>query len=147
MSEQRKYNLLPYTTHNELFDYHRISRIEHDPEWENDEGNYVHAVYGMFAPTLSAGEMRKSISPNNRKIILVGTRYGNVVMFQRYSNGVNNKWNIVMPNLVRLFIAIPDDMSYADDIMFERIIGFSIRSQVEFDNIGKVIEEYHSKLD
>lgn len=62
--------------------------IEFNPDWSNGTGYYDKAVLSKVSPKLNPGEVRRCISAgaNNRKIILVGTRLGNVVIFQRYTN-------------------------------------------------------------
>lgn len=55
--------------------------VAYDPAWENGTGYLDHAV--ELVP-MDPGERAKSIDPNGRKIIFVGTRFGNVVLFQRY---------------------------------------------------------------
>lgn len=62
--------------------------IEFNPKWANGTGYYDHAVKGPNAPKLEIGEIRRCVStaPNNRKILLVGTFFGNVVVFQRFTD-------------------------------------------------------------
>lgn len=60
--------------------------IPFNPLWANATGYYDFAVKGTNAPILAAGEVVQSESMNNRKIVLVGTKHGNAVFFQRYSN-------------------------------------------------------------
>lgn len=57
-------------------------------EWSNGAGMFDHAVYGEHAPKLANGEMVKSITPGKRRILIVGTHLGNLVIFDRVTPGV-----------------------------------------------------------
>lgn len=61
--------------------------VEYNPKWANGTGYFDHAVKGEHAPKLEVGEMVKceTPAPNLRQMIIVGTRFGNVVVFERYS--------------------------------------------------------------
>jgi hypothetical protein len=65
--------------------------VEFNPGWNNGTGYYDGSVELMgdgepeIAVSLRPGEMAKSISPNNRKLVFVGTPLGACVVFQRYS--------------------------------------------------------------
>jgi hypothetical protein len=61
------------------------TRIDFNPEWTNGTGYLDHAAEGSHAPILKAGEMVKSIDEFGRKIIIVGTPVGNLVVFRRYT--------------------------------------------------------------
>ena len=65
--------------------YNEISKeIPFDPKWANGTGYYDYAVKMV---KLEPGEMAKSFDTGTaRRIILIGTRFGTVVVFDRYSN-------------------------------------------------------------
>jgi hypothetical protein len=68
------------------------SVVEFNPDWNNGTGYFDASVQLIengepeIAVSFKPGEMAKSISPNNRKMIFVGTDLGTCVVFQRYSN-------------------------------------------------------------
>lgn len=70
---------------NEVFDK-VTTEIEYDAAWENGTGYLNYAVHGGNAPKLPEGELAKATDPDGRKIIIIGTRLGNIVVFERYSN-------------------------------------------------------------
>jgi hypothetical protein len=78
--------------------------IEFDPRWNNDTGYFDLAVEmkGDGGPeiviSLKPGEMAKCVSPDDRKMIFVGTDLGTCVVFQRYSGDSS----ILVTNQVRL---------------------------------------------
>ena len=80
---------IAYTTvaFNKAFDH--AKKIEYKSEWANGTGYYNGAVLGDDAPKLAIGEIvcAHSPMPNDRKLVIVGTPLGNVVVFQRYSGG------------------------------------------------------------
>lgn len=53
--------------------------------WSNKTGMFDMAVYGEHAPKLSYGEMARSVTDGGRRIIILGTRLGNLVVFDRFS--------------------------------------------------------------
>lgn len=59
--------------------------VAFDPKWNNGTGYYDYAVKADLG--LKPGQMAKceSVAPNSRRIIFIGTRWGNVVLFERYS--------------------------------------------------------------
>lgn len=62
--------------------------VEFNSEWNNGTGYYDGAVH----LPLSEGDMVRFISPepNNRKGIIFNTPHGNVVVFERFTNGAND---------------------------------------------------------
>jgi hypothetical protein len=58
--------------------------IPYKNEWENGTGYLDHVVEGKHAPMMPAGAIAKSMAPDGRRIIIVGTRFGNVAVFDRY---------------------------------------------------------------
>lgn len=76
--------------HNEckaLFDaaFERTTRsIKFDPAWSNGTGLFDFAVYGDKAPIVPAGSMFKSETPSGRRMLLVGTKLGNLIVFERH---------------------------------------------------------------
>lgn len=71
---------------NAVFAQSSIKEIEYNNAWSNGTGYFDFAVKGENAPTLKVGEMCKSQTPFGRKIVMVGTNYGNVVVFGRYDD-------------------------------------------------------------
>lgn len=80
--------------------------IAFDPEWSNGTGYYDGAVNAEI-PELQVGEIGRSRSPaaNNRRILIVKTQFGNVVVFERMTpaedDTIKGPITINMPDLVR----------------------------------------------
>lgn len=55
-------------------------------EWDNDTGYLNGAVGGKYAPVLKVGQSCSSTLKDGRIAVMVGTVYGNIVVFQRYTN-------------------------------------------------------------
>lgn len=56
--------------------------LEFDPRWSNGMGKYDYAVYGEHVPKIPHGTMMRSSTPCGRKLLLIGTRLGVVVVFE-----------------------------------------------------------------
>ena len=69
----------------EAFLNEEVPEIAYNPNWANQTGSLDYAVSGNNAPALAAGQMVKTRDPRGRRIILIGTRKGNVAVFDRYS--------------------------------------------------------------
>lgn len=64
--------------------FNRIATtVAFDPKWENNTGYFDHCVKTDLG--LRPGDVAKSVDQNDRRIILIGTRFGNVALFERYS--------------------------------------------------------------
>jgi len=113
--------------------------IDFDPKWANGTGYYDHAVEKV---DLKPGEMAKSFDAGtSRRIILVGTRFGCVVVFDRYSNqgegGVyvtNEPANFVIRQLV-------PRGSIGEHSMYVLLGTWGIET-----NVGKTIEKMAKEL-
>ncbi|MDR3392279.1 MAG: hypothetical protein P4L77_11155 [Sulfuriferula sp.] len=67
--------------------------IAFDEEWA--EGSYYGGGVDAELPELEIGEIGRSVAPGNnaRRILFVKTRFGNVVLFERYSPGEDGELN------------------------------------------------------
>ena len=82
--------------------------IPFDPEWKNGTGYFDHAV-DCYVPE---GRVVKSICPDTeRRIVLVGTVLGTVVVFERYTPKPEAKQAFILtwhaPNALKGFIGEP----------------------------------------
>jgi len=69
----------------ETFNNEAVVEIQFNPSWTNGTDYLDHAVEGEHAPVLRPGQMVKATDPRGRRIIIIGTRKGNVAVFDRYS--------------------------------------------------------------
>lgn len=69
---------------NQTFDRVQTT-LEFNPNWANGTGYLDHAAEGPDAPVLAAGEMAKSTDNFGRRVIIIGTPAGNLVVFRRYT--------------------------------------------------------------
>ena len=76
------------TTKNELFDaaFEKARPIEFDKAWSNGTGYFDYATDSDVAPKVGFGALVKCTTPGGRRILIVGTRIGNAVIFDRYSD-------------------------------------------------------------
>lgn len=60
--------------------------VPFNPAWTNGGGHFDFAVYGDNAPALGNGDIIKSCTPGGRRILILGTRLGNLAVFDRFKN-------------------------------------------------------------
>lgn len=67
--------------------YEKAREVEFSGHWLTTSSYYDGAMEGEHAPQLDIGEIVRSISPapNSRKLLIIGTPFGNVVVQQRYT--------------------------------------------------------------
>ena len=69
-----------------VYNSDQVKAIEFNEAWSNGTGYFDNAVYGDDAPIVKSGTIVKSVTPGNRRILIVGTLLGNVVVFDRYAD-------------------------------------------------------------
>ncbi len=72
------------TTFDELFAIAKNFTLEYNRDWSDGKGFHPYAIHGMKAPSLKEGAVMSCITPGNRRMVFVGTRYGNVLFYERY---------------------------------------------------------------
>ena len=68
-----------------LYESSNVREIPFDKEWSNGTGYFDHAIYGEHAVEIKNGEILKSVSPGNRRIMFLGTRLGTIAVFDRFT--------------------------------------------------------------
>ena len=122
--------------------------IDFNSAWENGTGYYDHAMRGKHAPVLVPGEMVKTVSPSGRRILIIGTRFGNAVIFDRYTD-TNSK--VVVGNIPsqieELFLgsAIGGNIAQ-DDVTLVMLLG-DPKFAASIPNIGQRIENMFASWD
>lgn len=59
------------------------NEVEFLPHWEMGSGSFDGAVFGPHAPILRPGQLVKGIDDRARHFVIIGTRLGNLVVYQR----------------------------------------------------------------
>ena len=116
--------------------------VEYNPKWENGTGYLDHAVKGDHAPELLCGEMAKSVSTKGRRIVLIGTRFGNIVLFDRYSDPESKAVVSNMPNQITTLLRgslVGTNLS-TDDVTLPLLLGDPTNQRFN-PNIGARIEQ------
>ena len=112
-----------------------FKEIPFNPKWANGTGYLDFAVKGPEAPKLQNGEVVRSKDNKDRNIGIVGTRVGNVVVFERFSNGQNG---VVVSNNPYTVAKLVDITNGAFNIRDIELV-FGCKSYLK--NIGERIEE------
>lgn len=86
---------------------HAFSRAErqipYDPKWEKPPGKYEGAVAGPYAPSVQVGRTLASIDERGLKYLFVGTRFGNVLVYEPFPNNDTDAvvYRIQLPSQVQ----------------------------------------------
>jgi len=116
------------------------TEIEFNPEFSNRTGYYDFAVSGEHAPVLTVGTMAKCVTDNGRKLLLVSTRFGNAVIFQRYSDSES----VIVGNLPREIEQLYLGSAVGTNLAEDSITLFMLLGEPEYDtiypNVGQRIE-------
>lgn len=113
--------------------------IRYNSDWMDNEGYFPGAI---TAVKLDIGRLAKSVDDVGRRIILIGTRFGTVVVFDRYTEQVEDGvWVSSRPNSRVIY-----------ELMSKGPIGISEMITIMGswgnigDNIGNVIEHMAKEL-
>lgn len=108
--------------------------IEYSRSWENKTGYLDNAASIV---NLKPAEMAKSVDHNGRRIILIGTRFGTVVVFDRFIGQTNG--GVYVTNAPRnyIFRALMSGTAVGEQEMALLLGSWGIIKE----NIGYVIEQ------
>jgi hypothetical protein len=148
--------IYPITTIEQLFDskYYSITNvIECNSDWTDGMGYFESAVelFKGCEPgavvNLRPGEMAKSITPDYRKVIFVGTHFGTCAVFQRYT-GSSDILGTSQSGLLRKTGLVKDTNKDTNKLEFadlERIVGEAYYNGMP--NVGVIIANIVECLD
>lgn len=93
MSAQKTFNLI-------FLKLAAVSTVEFEDSWHNGTGYFDPIIKADLG--LMPGARTTAVDENGRRMIIVGTRYGNAVVFERYSENEDGvKSNIITSNCPR----------------------------------------------
>jgi hypothetical protein len=127
--------------------------IEFKPEFNNGTGylDGLAALDGLFTPyenlmadTNSQKNIYKTITTNGRKVIVVATRHGNVVLFERYNDNPAVIANH-MSDEVKNFLCISTTHPLTSEQVC-KIVGLYVsadKAYLENQNLSEFIEKYN----
>lgn len=77
------------------------SRLEAQPEWYNDTG-YLNGLATRLDLHILAGAIAWAIDKHERRVIIIGTPMGNIVLFERYTPNKGQPFVVVVnyPNVI-----------------------------------------------
>jgi hypothetical protein len=113
--------------------------VPFNESWSNGTGYFDAAVAGEHAPKLGNGTMVRSVTPSGRKILIIGSRLGNIVVFQRYTN----RTDVIVTN-------IPDDLR--EQLIIDNHVAtreqaiFLIGDGGYFRNLGTRLDELYKQM-
>lgn len=117
--------------------------IPYDKRWSNGEGGQSNAVW--CAPKIKSGDMAKSMSPGQRRMIFVGTYYGNVVIYDRFNHETTSVTkNHLVYNAPKELDTLIDLCDTDGDLTFELFDDFVGSS--DRDNIGLWLKKIYESI-
>lgn len=125
--------------------YDKISKvIEYNPSWENnsESSSFISFNSSVDLITLVPGELAKSISSSGHRLIFIGTRFGTIVVFDKYKNQSDN--GVYMsntPNYFTLTKLVPKGPISESDMIFLFGSWYNIK-----ENIGWAIERMYEDM-
>lgn len=126
----------------QLFDSIK-DEIPYDKRWSNGEGGQSNAVW--CAPKIKFGHMAKSMSPGQRRMIFVGTYYGNVVMYDRFNHETTSiTKNHLVYNAPKELDTLIDLCDPDGELTFELFDDFAGAS--DRDNIGLWLKKIYDSI-
>jgi hypothetical protein len=119
--------------------------IKYNPEWENGAG---YLDYAVINAGINVGLVAKSITAQGRKILMIGTRFGTVVFFERYIEKDNNIVVQNMPDKIKKLYSGLLLSSVQFGVSIEALMtltGYVVHSDgtcyMSSKNIGELIED------
>jgi hypothetical protein len=125
--------------------FNRLTQeLEFNPKWSNGVGFFDYAVHGEHAPSIPRGTAMKCVAPGGRRLIVIGTRLGNVVVFERATpSPTQPKPHIVYnaPSVIMNAGWIYEPTKPLDEFSVENLIG-----SIDHVNIGRQLEDLYSAM-
>ena len=123
----------------EMYNDPKTLAVQFQESWNNGTG-YMDGATKLLIPR---GQIRKSVTDpiNNRKLLLIGTRFGTVVVFERYTDGNNGIYACNWPSRVPMAFksALNATSSLSEDTICS-LVGSRCNP-----NVGKLIEMIFDK--
>ena len=120
--------------------------IKFDTKWCNGTGYLDFATKGKHAPLLCEGEVRTFVDNKARKGFIIGTLRGNVVVFQRYSEGQRGIWVANTTRTLWEFLG-PDYMSAFDEQAALKLVGVYPEMGINNNlNVGNRLSDFLNTL-
>ena len=117
--------------------FKNAKRIDFNEKWKNGTGYLDHAAEGKHAPKVSQGQVVSFLDDKDRRGVIVGTKYGNIVVFERYSPEGNETSGVFVCNVAD---KVKENVNF---IKFERALSLDTLRDIfghnGSDNIGKLI--------
>lgn len=119
------------------------TQVAYCPEWANGTGYFDGIVKADLG--LRPGDVAKAVDNDDRRIIIIGTRFGNVALFERYSPSKTTlSFKVVgnYPSALRGFYA--GSMGIGTALTDEGLEHLVNKDSPDKFNIGTMLEELFS---
>ena len=120
--------------------------IEFKKEWSNGAIGYDYAVYGEHAPRIPAGKMIKSSSPNGRRLLFIGTRVGNLVIYDRFSEQGKGEKGYATAVFMRNTVSVIENLGLFHDVAIDEYEMAIAVGDGQRDHLGVNLENLWSAM-
>ena len=127
---------MPFKTNRERFDeqFSGITlTLAFNPAWKNTTGYLDHLV--TTKGLVEEGKFARTIDDHGRKVIVLGTALGNIVMFERFTGTEDKPCTVFVmncPSVIKQMLGVSGALQVDD---MDRIMGPSI-GMSSFENVG-----------
>jgi hypothetical protein len=97
--------------------FNKSAVISYNDEWLDVFNNFSKAMNGKHSPSLHIGEMKLAIDKEHRRILIIGTSVGNIVIFELGGN--ENKHTLIanIPRSIVIMLQIENSMINEKDLI------------------------------
>jgi len=107
--------------------------IPYNPQWENGTG-YLDYIVKEDGPKIEIGKVVKTETQFGRKILVVGTRLGNVAVFQRFSD----REDVIVSHVARKLL--DTGLPIKDNLVTQEKLHLILGAHKHEPNIGQLLE-------
>ena len=118
------------------------SFLRFDPKWKNGTG-YLNGLQNAKG-LVEEGKFAKCIDDHGRKVLIVGTAVGNVVIFERFTSTEEQPCNVFVlncPSVIKCLLGLSGNLGPEE---LDRLIGSS-PAMSTFENIGQHIKRLRNE--
>lgn len=116
--------------------YESAAEIEYNPKWKTENGYFTGAVDEPLNP----GSFMKFTDDESRRGLMVGTRFGTVIVFEKFQNSTGMYYAASTPFSKTIRELIPGG------IIGERAMSVITGGKRPDNNIGIIIEEMYKEF-
>ncbi len=124
-----------------LFDkvYNNARQIEFNRNWSDGIGHYDFAIQGEHAPKVGNGKVVATKTPGGKRVIIVGTRLGNVIVYEDRVWDNQTAYGVSRNSAINSTMLVTESATCFEEMLM--IIG---DGEICVRNIGERIEDIYT---